>query len=493
MTAELLLGLALGLLLGAAAAWLVRSRRDGAVIVEARTAEARLVDAQGTVARLSAQQDALGTALNQARAEHAHAAAEAAQLRAALDERAATIEQDREALIGRFAELSGDALRYNSEQFLTLADTRLREAQESARSELGQRQEAIATLLQPLKETLSRYETGLRQLELDRQGAYSGLASQVRQLNASQEQLQKETHNLVTALRAPQTRGRWGELQLRNVVEMAGMLRFCDFDEQVTTSTEDGRFRPDLVVHLSGGGSIVVDAKVPLDAYLHAIEAEDEPTRQTQLVAHARQLRTHVDQLSKKEYWKQFERSPDFVIAFVPGDALLTAALEHDRGLLEHSMASRVALATPTSLVALLRTIACGWQEESLAENAREVRKLGSELYERLRVLGGHLAKVGKSLSGTVSAYNEAVGSLESRVLVSARRFPDLGVVGDGAKDLPELEQVTATPRTPQAPEFLDDDDEEDAPVSLHRAPLDVVVSLGRGLPDELPGLSGTG
>jgi DNA recombination protein RmuC len=485
MSAGLLIGLVLGLAIGAAITWALRLRRDAGVTVQARTAEARLFDAQALVTHQSAQLEATNGALAQARADQGRLAAEAEQLRMALNERATLMEQDREALIGRFAELSGDALRQNSEHFLTLADTRLREAQETARGELGQRQEAIATLLQPLQDTLTRYEQGLRQLELERQGAYSGLTNQVRQLNASQETLQKETRNLVTALRAPQTRGRWGELQLKNVVEMSGMVRHCDFDEQVTTNGDDGRLRPDMVVNLAGGGRIVVDSKVPLDAYLRAIEAEDEPTREAQLVAHARQLRTHVDQLAKKEYWQQFDRSPDFVVAFVPGDSLLAAAVEHDRDLMEHCFASRVVLATPTTLITMLRTIGLAWQEKALAENAREVQALGSELYDRLRVMGGHLSKVHKNLTGTVDAFNEAVGSLESRVLVTARRFPDLGVVGEGAKGLPELYPVTSTARLPQAPELLADTDG----VGFFGRPALVVDDD----PEELPGLSGTG
>ena len=490
MSTGLVIGLVIGGLIGAAIAWALRTRRDAGVTVQARTAEARLLDAQAMVTRQSAQLDTTNGALAQARADQGRLSAEVEQLRIALNERAALIEQDREALIGRFAELSGDALRQNSEHFLTLADTRLREAQESARGELGQRQEAIATLLQPLQETLTRYERGLRLLDRDRQDAYSGLTNQVRQLSVSQETLQKETRNLVTALRAPQTRGRWGELQLKNVVEMSGMVRHCDFEEQVTTNGEDGRLRPDMVVNIAGGGRIVVDSKVPLDAYLRAIDAEDDSTRELHLIAHARQLRTHVDQLAKKEYWQQFDGSPELVVAFVPGDPLLAAALEHDQDLMEHCFASKVVLATPTSLIGLLRTIALGWQENALAENARAVQELGSELYDRLRVLGGHLARVHKNLSGTVEAFNDAVGSLESRVLVSARRFPDLGVVGHGAKELPELHQVTSTPRLPQAPELIDDA-LEDQP--FRRPALVVGVATEAVDPEELPGLSGTG
>ncbi|HZU79031.1 MAG TPA: DNA recombination protein RmuC, partial [Acidimicrobiales bacterium] len=258
-----------------------------------------------------------------------------------------------------------------------------------------------------------------------------------------------ETRNLVTALRAPATRGRWGELQLRRVVEMAGMLEHCDFDEQATVTTEDGRLRPDMVVRLPGGRTVVVDAKVPLQAFLDANEAVDEDTRRTHLTSHARQLRTHVDSLSKKAYWQQFEHSPEFVVAFVPGDPLLAAAFEHDPGLFEHAMASHVLLATPTNLIGLLTTIAAAWQQEALADNAREVQRIGRDLYKRLATFGEHLAKAGRGLSSAVDAYNKAVGSLERSVLPQARRFQELGVVA-GDSTLPELDRIDATARRPQ-------------------------------------------
>jgi DNA recombination protein RmuC len=241
------------------------------------------------------------------------------------------------------------------------------------------------------------------------------------------------------------------------------MVAHCDFDEQVTTESDHGRLRPDLVVHMPGGAEVVVDAKVPLDAFLRAAEAEDDESRKVHLVAHARQVRTHVDQLAKREYWQQFDPSPEFVVAFVPGEPLLAAAYEHDAGLLEHAMASRVLLTTPTTLIALLRTVGYSWQQESLAENARTVQRYGAELYDRLRVMAGHLAKLQRSLSSSVEAFNDAVGSLESRVLVTARRFPELGVP-TGAKDLPELFPVTATPRMAQAPELVVAPDGREAP-----------------------------
>jgi DNA recombination protein RmuC len=248
---------------------------------------------------------------------------------------------------------------------------------------------------------------------------------------------------------------------------MAGMLAHCDFNEQVTMVGEEGRLRPDMIVHVPGGGEIVVDAKVPLDAFLHLIDAEDEASRTMHQAAHARQLRTHVDQLAKKEYWKQFEHSPQQVVAFIPGDHLLSAAYESDPELQEHAMANGVLLTTPTMLIALLRTVAFGWRQEQLAENAREVQQLGVELYERLRTMSTHMQKLQRSLTNSVAAYNDAVGSLESRVLVTARRFPALGVVGDAAGDIADLRSVDAAPRRLQAVELVADtgsDDEKPGP-----------------------------
>jgi DNA recombination protein RmuC len=457
MTAELLIGLVVGVALGLVAGLLVATRRQAGLAAEVRAAEARLDDARQAAVGLGDELEQARSGLAAADAAQARSAAEIDHLQRAAAERAAAWEEDRQRLVGSFADLSNQALQRNTEQFLTLADTRLKEAQEAARGDLAQRQQAITHLLQPLQETLSKYEQGLRQLELERKGAYATLAEQVRQLGSSNEKLRQETGNLVTALRSPQTRGRWGELQLRRVVEMAGMLAHCDFEEQVSVDTPDGRLRPDVVVKLPGGAQVVVDAKVPLEAFLRSVDASDEETRKIELVAHARQLRTHVDQLAKREYWNQFDPSPEFVVAFVPGDPLLAAAFEHDPALIEHAMANRVLLATPTTLIALLRTVAYGWQQEALTANARTVQRLGAELYDRLRVMGSHLAKLQRGLTTTVEAFNDTVGSLESRVLVTARRFPELGVIGAGTKDLPELTPVSATARHPQASELGED------------------------------------
>ncbi|BAL92642.1 hypothetical protein AMIS_74220 [Actinoplanes missouriensis 431] len=315
----------------------------------------------------------------------------------------------------------------------------------------AQSQEAVARAVAPLHETLRRYEERVAQLEHDRVDAYAELREQVRVMGAVSGELRTETRQLVSALRAPQVRGRWGEHQLRRIVEAAGLLEHCDFAEQVTAATDDQGVRPDLVVRLHGGRAVVVDAKAPLDGYLSAMEARDERTRDGHLDMHARHLRAHVDQLSAKKYWAAFDEATDFVVLFVPADPFLDAALQRDPGLMEHAFRRHVVLATPATLIALLRTVAYSWRQEALARNAVAVHSLGRELYARLSTLGDHVAKLGTSLTGAVTAYNKAVGSLESRVLVSARKLAEMGVTGD---DLMETPQVEVMPRQPQAPEL---------------------------------------
>ncbi|MFI5906654.1 DNA recombination protein RmuC [Dactylosporangium sp. NPDC051541] len=319
----------------------------------------------------------------------------------------------------------------------------------------GQTQDAVADAVTPLQEALLRYERRVNELERDRVGAYESLREQVRAMHEVSGELRTETKRLVSALRAPTVRGRWGEQQLRRVVEAAGMLEHCDFDEQVSAATEDGVVRPDLIVRLHGGRQVVVDAKAPLEAYLTALESPDEQTRTARLTQHAKHVRAHVEALSAKTYWSAFEPAPEFVVLFVPADTFLDAALQHDPALLEHAFARNVILATPATLVALLRTIAYAWRQDSLTTNALAVHQTGRELYARLSTMGDHLAKVGTSLSTAVTSYNRAVGSLEARVLVSARKLAELGVSGD---DLPPPPQVEATPRQLQAPELVDDE-----------------------------------
>ncbi|WP_434742896.1 DNA recombination protein RmuC [Micromonospora sp. SH-82] len=317
----------------------------------------------------------------------------------------------------------------------------------------AQSQEAVARAVAPLHDTLRRYENRVTELERDRVDAYAELREQVRAMGTVSGELRTETKQLVAALRAPQVRGRWGEHQLRRIVEAAGMLEHCDFDEQVTAATDHRGVRPDLVVRLHGGRSVVVDAKVPFDAYLTAMEDRDEKGRGGHLDRHAKQLRSHVDSLAAKAYWSAFDSTPEFVVLFVPADPFLDVALQRDPSLLEHAFARNVVLATPATLVALLRTVAYSWRQEALARNAVAVHSLARELYGRLSTLGDHVGRLGSSLGSAVTAYNRAVGSLEARVLVSARKLAELGV---SDQDLAVPAQVELAPRQPQAPELVE-------------------------------------
>lgn len=316
-----------------------------------------------------------------------------------------------------------------------------------------QSHEAVTRAVAPLQETLRRYEQQISELERDRVDAYASLRTELQSVASVSTLLKNETSQLVAALRAPQVRGRWGEHQLRRIIEAAGMLEHCDFAEQVTAHTDAGTVRPDLVVRLHGGREVVVDAKAPFDAYLSAMEARDNRQRDTYLDSHARALRSHVDILGGKNYWAAFAQSPEFVVLFIPADTFLDAALQRDPTLLEHAFSRDVVLATPATLVALLRTVAYSWRAEALASNAAEVHRLGRALYERISTLGEHIGKLGGALGGAVTAYNKAVGSLESRVLVSARRLAELGVSGG---ELPAPAQLEIAPRLPQAPELTD-------------------------------------
>ncbi len=348
-------------------------------------------------------------------------------------------------LADTFRALSGKALRESSESFLQLA-----------RTQLEAREQAIGEMLRPIREALEKTERQIREIEKERREAYGALSQHLRAMLESHQALQAETRRLVQALRRPEVRGQWGELTLRRLVELAGMQEHCDFEEQPSVAGEDGRLRPDLVVHLPEARRIVVDAKTPLDAYLEAVEAEDEGARRAALARHARKVRERVQELASKRYWARFDGSLDFVVLFIPGDQFLAAALEQDPALLEDALADRVMLATPTSLVALLRAVAYGWRQQALARNAETVRDLGRELYERLAVMTAHLDKLGAALNRSVGAYNAAVGSLERRVLPSARRFTELGV--PATRELGEPKPVESLARSPAAPAGGDDD-----------------------------------
>jgi DNA recombination protein RmuC len=328
---------------------------------------------------------------------------------------------------------------------------------------------SLAQMLRPLQDAIDRYERRAVEMEADRVDAYAELRTEVRQMQALSAAVSTSTNQLVAALRAPQVRGRWGEHQLRRIVEAAGMLEHCDFSEQVSGATDAGAVRPDLVVRLAGERQVVVDAKAPFDAYLTAMEARDERTRNDELDRHAKHLRAHVEQLAAKSYWAAFASAPEFVVLFVPADPFLDAALQRDPTLLEYAFSRNVVLATPATLVAMLRTIAFAWRQHSLARNALAVHTLGRELYSRLSTMGGHFARVGTSLGGAVTAYNKAVGSLEARVLVSARKFADLGV---SAEELESPAQLELAPRQPQSPELDtgDADEVSDPPPHACRA-----------------------
>ena len=391
--------------------------------------------------------------LTAARQECARVSAELAAAREASAEKLAVLQTAEAKLREAFAALSSQALKNNNETFLQLARASLGESQRTAALDLDGRQRAIETIVQPLKESLTKVDAKLQEVERGRAAAQAQLSEQIRSLSSAQQMLHAETSRLSRALRSPNVRGQWGELQLRRVLESAGMIQGSHYEMKESVLGEDGRLTPDVLVKLHGGKNVVVDAKVPLSAFLDASECQDDDARDSKLREHARQLKEHVNRLAGKSYWAHFQPAPDIVVMFVPGEPLLTSALQTDPSLLEFSMNRGVMLASPLTLIALLRAIAYGWQQETVARNAQEISELGRNLYERIAKLAEHFENVGRSLAKSVEAYNSAVGTLESRVLVTARRLKDKGVTA--AEEFAELETVDHTPRPLGAPELV--------------------------------------
>jgi DNA recombination protein RmuC len=413
--------LAVGLFLGAAAAWFAAMSRAAGTLRGADAENARLT------ATLESERAAAVQRLSDARAEQAR-------------------------LLEQFRALSSQVLHENSKAFLQLADERFKASQIAVTGELEQRKQAMEHLVSPIKESLGKVSDQLSVVEKERLRAQAELRQQLETMGKSSDQLRTETASLVNALRAPQVRGRWGEIQLRNIVEVSGMVEHCDFIEQSHIATADGALRPDLVVRLAGGKHIVVDSKVSFNGYLEAMEARDDAVRSARLVAHARHLKKHIDDLAAKKYWEHFEPTPEFVVMFVPAEVFLNAALEQDPTLLEHAFRCNVVIATPATLIALLRTVSYTWRQEALAKNAQDVLTLGRELHTRLSTMGTHLSKLGRQLNSTVRSYNDTVSSMESRVLVTARKMVDLKVAD---APLAGVDQVELVARAIQAPELV--------------------------------------
>lgn len=344
-----------------------------------------------------------------------------------------------------FSDLANQSLKSNSENFLRLAEQNLGAHQEKAKRELSEREQAVENLVKPIREALQQSQRQIGELEKARSEAYGSIRSQLEAMKLSQQSLAQETQNLVNALRRPQVRGRWGEITLRRLVELAGMVEHCDFQEQVHTSSEDKVIRPDMIVRMPDNRELVVDVKTPLEAYLESIEAKDDTQRQLGLKRHARNVREHIRSLASKAYWDQFSQSPEFVILFIPGDQFLSAALNEDPDLIEYALSRQIILATPTSFVALLKAVAYGWRQLALADNAEEIRGLAEDLYGRLTAFVGHVNKLGRQLASSVENYNRAVGSLERKVLPGARKFVELGI--RPKKIMEQTEAIESMPR----------------------------------------------
>ena len=427
MTFALLVAVILAYVAGFFTAWLIASSSASRLRSESAATAAQLSETRQQLTTSRAETESLRKQLIDEKTQRARAEVDAQNQRANLEEQKRLLGEAEANLRQAFDSLASKALQQSTEQFLHLAQERLAKLQQENSGDLSQRQEAIKGLVEPLQQRLSDLQTHLRQMESSRESAYGELRNQVQQLAATNRELQKETGTLVSTLKQPQVKGRWGELTLRRAVELAGMSPHCDFDEQVSVQTDEGRLRPDLLVHLPGGANVVVDAKVPLHGFLRVAAAQNDNEREAGLVEHARLVRAHVNQLSSKEYWKQFQPCPEFVVLFVPGESFFSAALERDPALLEDAITNHVLLASPANLIAILRAVAYGWRQEQIAENAQQISDLGSELYFRFLKFLEHMDDVRGGIERSNKAFNNAVGSLEGRVLPAVRKLKEKG------------------------------------------------------------------
>lgn len=435
----------IGLIFGAVVGWLLSSMRLTKQMMEiqgkVQAGESTIFELRQQIEKKDSELAKSCSELETERTARVTAETRLEEAKKGLDEQKKLLDEATQRLKDTFNALSADALKSNNQLFLELARKTLENLLTEARGDLGKRQEAIDGMIKPLKEALEQFQIRIRDIENAREQAYGGLRRHLEDLTRTHERLQKETTNLVTALKAPQVRGRWGEITLRRVVEVAGMSRYCDFEEQPSVGTEEGRRRPDLIVKLPGDRTVVVDAKVPLKAYMDATESQDENNRQQALLRHAHAVKSHMQLLGSKAYWNQFSPSPDFVVLFLPGESFFSAALEQDRGLIEDGISRRVILATPTTLIALLRTVAYSWQQQQVAENAKRIWEAGTELFDRVYKFSEHLSKMRDGLNKATESYNAAIGSWASRVVPSARKLKELGAASQ-EKELESIEPI---------------------------------------------------